>query len=236
VADGSFSAVDPLRAIARHLRMVTRLRLDAGLYEPAPARAPGTVGRPRVEGARAEPGGAEPGPGHALAAGDARGRGRAPAGRRLRRRGPASPRHAGADPPGAGARRGRRAGAASLPVHRPGGRAGHHPRPVRAPPAPRDDVRGGAPPPRGGDAAAMVGAGHPADHARAARPALAGGRPGGRDPGPVRPAARGRLPVPQANADLQRCPCRCQSGTLARGGFHHITARPAGQENSRRPP
>src|SRR4051794_41683865 len=32
--------------------MVTRLRLDAGLYEPAPARKPGTKGRPRVKGAR----------------------------------------------------------------------------------------------------------------------------------------------------------------------------------------
>src|SRR3954451_16558838 len=52
VADGSFSAIDLLRAIARHLCMVTRLRLDAGLYEPAPARKPGTVGRPRVKGAR----------------------------------------------------------------------------------------------------------------------------------------------------------------------------------------
>ena len=52
VADSSFSAIDLLRAIARHLCMVTRLRLDAGLYEPAPARVPGTVGRPRVKGAR----------------------------------------------------------------------------------------------------------------------------------------------------------------------------------------
>ena len=32
--------------------MVTRLRLDARLFEPAPPRRPGTVGRPRVTGAR----------------------------------------------------------------------------------------------------------------------------------------------------------------------------------------
>ena len=52
VADSSFSAIDLPRAIARRLCMVTRLRLDAALYEPAPAREPGTVGRPRVKGAR----------------------------------------------------------------------------------------------------------------------------------------------------------------------------------------
>ena len=31
---------------------VTRLRLDAALYEPAPPRRPGTIGRPRAKGAR----------------------------------------------------------------------------------------------------------------------------------------------------------------------------------------
>jgi hypothetical protein len=32
--------------------VITRLRLDAALYAPAPDRAPGTVGRPRKKGAR----------------------------------------------------------------------------------------------------------------------------------------------------------------------------------------
>ncbi len=32
--------------------MVSRLQLDAGLYEPAPRHQPGTLGRPRVKGAR----------------------------------------------------------------------------------------------------------------------------------------------------------------------------------------
>ena len=41
-----------LRVVGRCLCMVTRLRLDAGLHEPAPARKPGTKGRPRVKGAR----------------------------------------------------------------------------------------------------------------------------------------------------------------------------------------
>src|SRR4051812_49205714 len=41
-----------LREVGRHLCMISRLRLDAGLYEPAPPRPPGTRGRPRVKGAR----------------------------------------------------------------------------------------------------------------------------------------------------------------------------------------
>ena len=52
VADSSFSVIELLRVVGRCLCMVTRLRLDAGLYEPAPARKPGTTGRPRVKGAR----------------------------------------------------------------------------------------------------------------------------------------------------------------------------------------
>ncbi len=34
------------------MSFITRLRLDAALYEPAPPRPPGTVGRPRTKGAR----------------------------------------------------------------------------------------------------------------------------------------------------------------------------------------
>jgi DDE superfamily endonuclease len=52
VADSSFSAIELLRVVGRSLCMVTRLRLDASLYEPPPARKPGTKGRPRVKGAR----------------------------------------------------------------------------------------------------------------------------------------------------------------------------------------
>jgi hypothetical protein len=52
VADSSSSAIDSLRVLGRHPCMVTRLRLDAGLYEPAPARKPGPIGRPRVKGPR----------------------------------------------------------------------------------------------------------------------------------------------------------------------------------------
>src|SRR3954454_14648619 len=50
---GSFAALELLAALARHgLVCITRLRLDAALYEPAPPRRPGTVGRPRTKGAR----------------------------------------------------------------------------------------------------------------------------------------------------------------------------------------
>ena len=52
VGDSSFAAIELLRDVGRHLCMISRRRLDAGLYEPAPPRKPGTLGRPRVKGAR----------------------------------------------------------------------------------------------------------------------------------------------------------------------------------------
>ena len=52
VMDSSFSAIELLRDAGRHLCLISRLRLDAGLYAPAPPRMPGTRGRPRVKGAR----------------------------------------------------------------------------------------------------------------------------------------------------------------------------------------
>jgi hypothetical protein len=51
-ADSSFSAIEFLAAVGSYVTVVTRLRLDAALYKPAPPRAPGTVGRPRKKGAR----------------------------------------------------------------------------------------------------------------------------------------------------------------------------------------
>lgn len=53
VGDGSFSALLFLDAMRRaRITAITRLRLDAALYEPAPPRPPGTIGRPRTKGAR----------------------------------------------------------------------------------------------------------------------------------------------------------------------------------------
>ena len=52
VADSSYAAIDLLGAVGRHVTMITRLRLDARLFNPPPPRLPGTIGRPRVSGAR----------------------------------------------------------------------------------------------------------------------------------------------------------------------------------------
>jgi len=50
VADSSFSALELIGAVRRHVCLITRLRLDASLFEPAPVRRPGQRGRPRVKG------------------------------------------------------------------------------------------------------------------------------------------------------------------------------------------
>jgi hypothetical protein len=53
VGDSGFAALSFLDAMRRGgLTAITRLRLDAALYEPAPPRPPGTIGRPRTKGAR----------------------------------------------------------------------------------------------------------------------------------------------------------------------------------------
>ena len=53
VGDSGFSALLFLDALRRcGVTAITRLRLDAALYDPASPRLPGTVGRPRKKGAR----------------------------------------------------------------------------------------------------------------------------------------------------------------------------------------
>jgi hypothetical protein len=52
VADSSFAALDFLDAARRHVTVITRLRLDAALYTPAPERLPGQRGRTRLKGER----------------------------------------------------------------------------------------------------------------------------------------------------------------------------------------
>jgi hypothetical protein len=53
VADSGFAALELLAALVRRrVTCVTRLRLDAALYEPAPPRRTGAIGRPRTKGAR----------------------------------------------------------------------------------------------------------------------------------------------------------------------------------------
>jgi DDE superfamily endonuclease len=55
VADNSFAVIELLwrmTQLAKPICMITRFRLDAALYEPAPPRLPGQKGRPRKKGAR----------------------------------------------------------------------------------------------------------------------------------------------------------------------------------------
>ena len=53
VADSGFAALEFLAALSRRgVACATRLRLDAALYDPAPPRLAGTVGRPRTKGKR----------------------------------------------------------------------------------------------------------------------------------------------------------------------------------------
>jgi hypothetical protein len=55
VADSGYAAIallDRLARLSKPIAMVTRLRLDAALYEPAPPRKKGQMGRPRLKGER----------------------------------------------------------------------------------------------------------------------------------------------------------------------------------------
>ncbi len=55
VADSGYAAIELLACcahLANPITVITRLRLDAALYEPAAPRQPGQLGRPRVKGQR----------------------------------------------------------------------------------------------------------------------------------------------------------------------------------------
>jgi hypothetical protein len=55
VADGTYASLkllDRCRSLGQPVTFITRLRLDAALYEPAPPRRPGQLGRPRLKGER----------------------------------------------------------------------------------------------------------------------------------------------------------------------------------------
>ena len=55
VADSTYASLKLLfrcRSLSRPVTFITRLRLDAALYKPAPARHPGQRGRPRLKGER----------------------------------------------------------------------------------------------------------------------------------------------------------------------------------------
>src|SRR5215216_2979544 len=55
VADGGYSSLEILdrcRGLSKPITFISRLRLDAALYTPAPPRYPGQIGRPRLKGER----------------------------------------------------------------------------------------------------------------------------------------------------------------------------------------
>jgi len=55
VADGGYASLkllDHCRKLKNPIAFITRLRLDAALYEPAAPRKPGQLGRPRLKGSR----------------------------------------------------------------------------------------------------------------------------------------------------------------------------------------
>jgi DDE superfamily endonuclease len=52
VADTTYAAIALLAAVRARLTVITRLRLDARLFDPPPARRPGQRGRPALKGAR----------------------------------------------------------------------------------------------------------------------------------------------------------------------------------------
>jgi hypothetical protein len=54
VADSTYAVLELLKQVSETpaVSLISRLRLDAALYDPAPARAPRQHGRPRKKGAR----------------------------------------------------------------------------------------------------------------------------------------------------------------------------------------
>jgi hypothetical protein len=52
VGDSSYAVIDLLAAVRKQVTFITRLRLDAALFEPAPIRQPGQSGRSRKKGNR----------------------------------------------------------------------------------------------------------------------------------------------------------------------------------------
>ena len=55
VADRNYAALELLnfcQSLTQPVTFITRLRLDAALYEPPPTRLPGQIGRPRIKGQR----------------------------------------------------------------------------------------------------------------------------------------------------------------------------------------
>src|ERR671913_423861 len=124
--------------------------------------------------------------------------------------------------------------APALPLPRPGRRPRRHPVVVRPALGHRGDLRGGAPPPRRGDPAAMVGPGHRAHHAGAAGAPLPRGAVGRRAAPRLRHPSACRDVVRQAHRDIQRCSGHGAPGDLDRSGFARVHIRRRGGESAAR--
>ena len=241
VADSGFSALLFLDAMRRGgVTAITRLRLDAALYDPAPPRLPGTIGRPRKKGAR------RPTLRDVLAAqstswksvrvGGLVRRARSRDRDRLGDRRVATRRAARcADPLGAGPRPRGPLRASGAAVHRPRPGSGSDCRLVCEAMAGRGHLSGGARASGRRDAAAVVRQGHRAHHAMPARPVLHRGAPGGSASRSRAATGRGDDVVRQASADLQRRPGRRAPRDLARAAFGHVGAPRAPNKTQPRP-
>ncbi len=172
VADSSFAVIDLLNAMRPRICMVTRLRLDARLFDPPPPRRRNAVGRPPTIGRR------QPTLAKRVHARNTRWRRMRVSGwarphrvnrrDRLRQGDLASSRTARADPLRAGARPRRRTEAAGVSVHRSRCRSARHPTLVRPPPVDRSHLCRGSPSSGGRDPTTMDRSRHRTHHARAA--------------------------------------------------------------------
>ena len=238
VADSGYAASALLACcarLARPLAVVTRLRLDAALYDPAPPRRPGQTGRPRVKGARlptlaarlADPATAWTAVTVAHWYGE---------GARTVEVASATAvwYHSGLPP--VALRRGTRVRVArprpgralhhpGVALHRSDHRAGAGPRLVRAARASGSDVRRGPAASGRRDPAPVVRLGDSPHHPGAAGALLARRPRGPSPPGPAdRLRASGGL-VPQGPADGCGCPRPRPSGVMGPDGFLSVHGR-----------
>ena len=230
VADMGFAALELLAALSRRgVICITRLRLDAALYEPAPRRRPGTNGRPRTKGARL------PNLSDVLIRTSTRWRrvtvpGWYGEGDRVVEFCSATAvwRHGGMPVVPIrwvlAARSPRPLLAAGPAVHRShAGSAADHPL-VHPALAGRGHLPGGARPSGRGDPAAMVGSCRRPHHALPVRTVL-DRDPAGRPTRSARPhGCFDRQLVPQVSSDVRGCSRGRAAADLARNGFTHIPA------------
>lgn len=197
VADSGYAALAFLaacRAWRKPVTVVTRLRLDAALYAPAPPRRPRQNGRPRLKGARLptlaaiaaapETAWVEVTVARWYGAGERQVEVVTDTAVWYHTGLPPVPLRRGTRVRVADPRPGRQVRRPGPALHRPGGHARADPGVVRAALAAGGDAGGGTPPPRRRVAAPMVRPGDPPHHPGAARPFLARR--------PARPRAHGR--------------------------------------------